>query len=74
MLGSLLFGIGTIRAGVFPRAAGWLMVIGLALLLPSQLQTQDYLFSIFWIIGATLQGIGVGWMGWTLLRNRESTG
>jgi len=74
MLGSLLFGIGTIRAGVFPGAAGWLIVIGLALLLPSQLQTQDYLFSIFWIIGATLQGIGIGWMGWTLLKKRESTG
>jgi hypothetical protein len=72
MLGSLLFGIGTIRAGVFPGAAGWLMVIGLALLLPSQLQTQDYLFSIFWVIGAALQGLGVGWIGWTLFKKKDS--
>lgn len=74
MFGSLLFGIGTLRAEVFPRAAGWFIVTGLALLLPSQLQTQDYLFSIFWVIGAILQGIGFGWMGWTLLKYRESTG
>jgi hypothetical protein len=66
LLGSLLFGISAIRAGVFPRWSGWLVVLGLALLLPSQLQSQAYLFSIFWVIGATLQGIGLAAMGVTL--------
>jgi hypothetical protein len=71
-LGNLLFGISAIQAGVFPRGSGWLVVLGLALLVPSQLQSQAYLFSIFWVIGATLQGIGLAWMGITL-RDRRKT-
>jgi hypothetical protein len=66
--GIFLFGISVIRAGVFPRWTGWLVAVGLAILLPSQFTPQAYLFLIFWMIGATLQGIGLGWMGWTLLR------
>ena len=72
LLGLLLFGLGVIRAEVFPRWSGWLILIGLALLLPSQFQSQAYLFSIFWVIGATFQGIGLAWMGLTLL-NRGAT-
>jgi hypothetical protein len=70
LLGILLFGVSVIRAEVFPRWSGWLLVIGLALLLPSQFQSQAYLFSIFWVIGATFQGIGLGWMGVTLLTSK----
>ncbi|HSK66927.1 MAG TPA: hypothetical protein VK888_08360 [Anaerolineales bacterium] len=66
--GIFLFGTSVIRAEVFPRWSGWLVVIGLALSLPGLFTTQDYLFSIFSVIGATLEGIGIGWMGWTLLR------
>ena len=72
LLGILLFGISVIRAKVFPRWTGWLIAIGLAILLPSQFAPQAYLFTIFWVIGAVLQGIGLGWMGWTLL-NTKST-
>jgi hypothetical protein len=71
LLGIFLFGVSAIRAEVFPRGSGWLVTLGLVLLLPSQFQSQDYLFSIFWIIGATLLGIGLGWMGWTLLLNKS---
>ena len=71
-LGILLFGVASIRAEVFPRWSGWLIVIGLGLLLPSQFQSQAYLFSTFWIIGATLLGVGIGWMGWILFRNRDT--
>jgi hypothetical protein len=71
MLGTLLFGFSVIRAGVFPGWTGWLVVIGLALLLPSQFQTQDYLFSVFWAIGATLEGVGLGWMGWALFKKKD---
>jgi hypothetical protein len=53
---------------VFPRWSGWLVVIGLALSLPVLFTMEDYLFSVFSVIGATLEGIGLGWMGWTLLR------
>jgi hypothetical protein len=68
LLGIFLFGVSAIRAEVFPRGSGWLVVIGLALSLPGLFTTQDYLFSIFSVIGATLEGVGLGWMGWTLLK------
>lgn len=72
ILGLLLFGISVIRAGVFPSWTGWLIVIGIALFLPSQFQSQAYLFIIFWAIGATLEGIGFGYMGWSLLSRKPS--
>lgn len=72
LLGILLFGISVIRAEVFPRWSGWLLVIGLALLLPSQFQSQAYLFSIFWVIGATFQGVGLAWMGLILLKRKSA--
>jgi membrane protein implicated in regulation of membrane protease activity len=72
ILGMLIFGISVIRAGVFSAWAGWLIVIGIALFLPAQFQSQAYLFIIFWAIGATLAGLGFGWTGWTLFRNRDS--
>ena len=68
LLGLIIFGASVIRAEVFPRWSGWLVVIGIALLIPSQFQSQAYLFLIFWAIGATLGGIGIGWMGWSLLK------
>jgi hypothetical protein len=68
LLGLISFGVSIIRAEVFPRWTGWLVVIGIALLLPSQFQSQAYLFLVFWAIGATLEGIGFGWMGWTLFK------
>lgn len=70
ILGMILFGISVIRAEVFPNWTGWLVVIGIALFLPSQFQSQAYLFLIFWAIGATLVAIGLGWMGWLLFRDR----
>jgi hypothetical protein len=72
LLGIFLFGVSAIRAEVFPRGSGWLVVMGLALSLPGLFTTQDYLFSIFSVIGATLEGIGLGWMGWTLLKKRPT--
>jgi hypothetical protein len=72
LLGIFLFGVSAIRAGVFPRGSGWLVVIGLALSLPGLFTTQDYLFSIFSVIGAALESIGFGWMGWTLLKKRPT--
>jgi len=68
LAGIFLFGASVIRAEVFPRWSGWLVVIGLALSLPVLFTTYDYLFSVFSVIGAALEGIGIGWMGWTLLR------
>jgi hypothetical protein len=72
LLGIFLFGVSVIRAEVFPRWSGWLVVIGLALSLPGLFTPQDYLFSIFSVIGATLEGVGLAWMGWTLLKKRST--
>jgi hypothetical protein len=71
ILGLLIFGISVIRAGVFPRWTGWLVVIGIALFLPAQFQSQAYLFIVFWAIGATLLGVGIGWMGWILFQSQD---
>lgn len=68
VLGLFIFGVSVIRSGIFPRWSGWLVVIGISLILPTLFQAQAYFFLIFWAIGATLEGIGLGWMGWTLLR------
>jgi hypothetical protein len=72
LMGIFLFGISVLRAAVFPRWTGWLVTVGLAILLPSQFSPQAYLFTIFWVIGAILQGFGLGWMGGTLF-NKKST-
>jgi hypothetical protein len=72
LFGLILFGIGTLRAGVFPRWTGWLIVLGMAVIIPTEFVTQPYLFLIFWAIGATLVGAGLAWMGWqTLARKTE---
>ena len=74
LAGLCLFGVGVVRAAVFPSWSGWLFLTGFALFLPSQFQSQAYLFSIFWVIGAVLQGISLGWMGLTLILPRKATG
>ncbi len=58
ILGFVLFGIATIRGGVFPRAAAVLLIIGVPLFaggffLPQLLRT----------VGAVLAGVGLVWMG-----------
>jgi hypothetical protein len=72
LAGNLLFGMSIIRAEFFPRWSGWLVVIGLLLLLPAQFQSQAYLFLIFWVIGATLEAIGFAWMGRSVLNKQVS--
>ena len=72
LLGIFLFGISVIRADVFPRWSGWLVAIGLALSLPGLFTPQDYLFAIFSVIGAALEGAGLGGMGWMLLKKGSS--
>jgi hypothetical protein len=71
-MGMFIFGISVIRAGVFPPWTGWLVVIGIALFLPAQFQSQAHLFITFWAVGATLLGVGVGWIGWILFRKHDT--
>ena len=70
LLGIFLFGVSVIRADVYPRWTGWLLAIGLAILLPQQFAPLPYLFARLWVIGAILQGIALTWMGWTVLNRK----
>lgn len=69
-LGLFVFGISAVRSGTFSAWAGWLMVVGTALSVPSLFQTRPYFFLIFWAIGTTLTCIGLGRMGWELRKKR----
>ena len=71
-IGIFLFGWESIRSRVFTSWSGWLVLIGIALALPFAFTIQAYFLGIFWVIGAILEGIGVGWMGWTILSRKRA--
>jgi hypothetical protein len=63
-LGTLLFGIGTFRAGVFPRWAGlMLMVVGVTTL--TEIRAIEYLWT-------ALSVIAWAWIGWSLWLSQAS--
>ena len=67
MLGGLLFGIATIRAGILPRWAAILLAAAsvltpLAALLPDQLQR----------LAAMPMGIALAWLGYALWSERRA--
>ncbi len=67
ILGSLLFAIATFRAGVLPRWAAGLLALGAVMipvgaLVPLELQAKIIMIPM---------GLSLGWMGYTLLSNRQ---
>lgn len=67
LVGVLLFGLTTFRAGVFPRAATLLYVVGfvpysLPILFPPEVVT----------LGQAIGAVGIGWLGWTLWREHPT--
>lgn len=72
ILGLLLLSIAAIRSEVFPGWSGWLVLIGIVLAFPFTFSVQDYFLGIFWVIGGTIEGIGVIWMGWTILTTNRT--
>ncbi len=72
-LGLLLLGIESTRTGIFPAWSGWLVVSGIALTIPFTLTIQAYYLGIFWVIGASIAGIGIAGMGWVLLTKIDNT-
>ena len=60
VLGWILFGVGVIRTGIFPRGAGVLMILtGITLMI------RDYFFPFEYIF-ALLSSAAYGWLGWAL--------
>lgn len=70
LIGSILQGIATARAGVLPRWGGLLFAAGYALW-----------FVAFWVsplafllrVGSVVGGIGLAWLGWHLWSRRDAT-
>ncbi len=67
LVGVLLFGLTTFRAGVFPRAAILLYVVGfipysVPILFPAEVVT----------LGQAVGAVGIAWLGWTLWRGRPA--
>jgi hypothetical protein len=61
VLGGVLLGIATMRAGVFSRWAGLLLIVG-AVLSPA-----GFVIGIVGEVGTVLVFLGLGWMGYALL-------
>jgi hypothetical protein len=71
VLGSILFGSATIRAGVFPRGAGVLLILtSITLLhavpLPMSIKT------IVGLVTGVLLGLALAWYGYALLSGRTA--
>lgn len=67
VLGYVLFGVATMRAGVFPRSAGALLVIGSVLFLISEAPLFGSGTShVLETIGDILFGSGFAWMGYAI--------
>lgn len=78
-IGVVLFTIGSIRAKVFPQAAPTLMLVGLVVALVIDIATgaffEDDGSTTPWgfYIGVPLFGLGLAWIGYSLLKPRAIT-
>lgn len=76
IVGIVLFGVGTAVAGVFPRAAAWLLLGGLVAAVAIDMATgaffEDDGSTTEWgfFIGIPLFGAGLAWMGYALRSQR----
>ena len=68
VLGGVLLGIATMRAGVFSRWAGLLLIVG-AVLSPA-----SFALVIFGTVANVLVSLGLGWMGYTLWITKGEAG
>ena len=68
LVGTVLFGIVTIIAGVFPRVAAVLIIIGT---IPLSLVPLFEDVPIVLTIGAIVLGMGLGWLGYSLWQQAE---
>ena len=67
ILGYILFGIATMRAGVLPRGSGLLLIIGSAMFMISEaVPLNASLSHLIVTIGDVIFGAGFVWMGFAL--------
>jgi hypothetical protein len=59
ILGWIVFGIGVIRSGIFPRWAGILMILAGVFMVIRDLFIFEYFFAVF-------SSLAYGWLGWAL--------
>ncbi len=77
LVGMVLFGIATARAGVFPRWAGVLLALGLPLtlaidLLTGAFESEEEVFPLGAIIGFPIFAAGLIWLGYALWSEKAS--
>lgn len=68
VVGYILFGIATVRAGVLPRWGGWLLIAGVLLAFGSPLS------HIIGIVAAAVLGLGLVWLGYALWSGKSEVG
>lgn len=73
IIGLILFGIATARAGVFPRWAGYCLVIAALVDLPVELPMIGNQLMWLWPISLIFLAVGFIWMGWTLWSGKGET-
>ena len=67
VLGYILFGIATMRAGIFSRWSGLMLIIGSSFFLISEMPLFDRTLShLIVTVGDVIFGIGFVWMGYAL--------
>jgi hypothetical protein len=59
ILGWVVFGVGVIRAGIFPRWAGIFMILAGVFMVVRDLFIFEYFFAVF-------SSLAYGWLGWSL--------
>lgn len=63
-LGWTLFGIASLRAKVVPSLAAWLLIIGTLLML---------VLDLLGLPSAVVFGVALGWLGWWLWSEKETS-
>ena len=65
-LGVILFGAATMRAGVYPRWAGLLLIVGALLQMAEGSPIDETVLHLILTTGRVLFGLGLAWMGYAL--------
>ncbi len=71
IIGLILLGIASARAGVFPRWAGYCLLLAALIDLPVELPMIGNQLTFLWPVSLVLLAVGFIWMGWALWTGRD---